>query len=76
LIDAAERLACFALLTGLETMAVEEHAGTLSTNQLANLPPGVTIRSIEGGVHDLSLSDPDAQTRVFSAVSAWLQTLR
>ncbi|HXD17175.1 MAG TPA: hypothetical protein VN654_09165 [Vicinamibacterales bacterium] len=40
LIDAAERLACFALLTGLETMAVEEHSGTLSTSQLANLPRG------------------------------------
>ena len=40
------------------------------------LGPHVTILSIEGGVHDLTLSDPDAQTRVFSAVSAWLQTLR
>ncbi|MDP9223535.1 MAG: alpha/beta fold hydrolase [Actinomycetota bacterium] len=40
------------------------------------LGPHVTIQPIEGGVHDLSLSDPDAQTRVFNAVSAWLQTLR
>jgi alpha-beta hydrolase superfamily lysophospholipase len=36
----------------------------------------VTIQPIEGGVHDLSLADPDAQTRVFAAVSGWLQTLR
>lgn len=36
----------------------------------------VTIEPIEGGVHDLSLSDPDAQARFFRAVSAWLQTLR
>ena len=40
------------------------------------LGPHVTIQSIEGGVHDLVLSDPDAQARVFGAVSAWLQTLR
>lgn len=40
------------------------------------LGPHVTIQPIEGGVHDLSLSDPDAQTRVFGALSAWLQGLR
>jgi alpha-beta hydrolase superfamily lysophospholipase len=40
------------------------------------LGPHVTIKPIEGGVHDLSLSDPDAQTRLFDALSAWLQTLR
>jgi alpha-beta hydrolase superfamily lysophospholipase len=40
------------------------------------LGPDVTIQPIEGGVHDLSLSDPDAQTRVFGALSTWLQTLR
>ncbi len=35
----------------------------------------VTIRPIEGGVHDLVLSDPDAQARVFDEVAAWLQGL-
>ena len=40
------------------------------------LGPRVSIQPIEGGVHDLVLSDPDAQTRVFGAVTAWLQTLR
>jgi len=39
------------------------------------LGPRVTIQSIEGGVHDLVLSDADAQARVFAAVSAWLQAL-
>jgi alpha-beta hydrolase superfamily lysophospholipase len=39
------------------------------------LGPHVTIQAIEGGVHDLSLSDPDAQASFFDAVSAWLQTL-
>ena len=34
----------------------------------------VTIQPIEGGIHDLSLSDSDAQMRVFNAVSAWLQS--
>jgi alpha-beta hydrolase superfamily lysophospholipase len=32
----------------------------------------VTIRAIEGGIHDLVLSDPDAQARVFAEVTAWL----
>jgi alpha-beta hydrolase superfamily lysophospholipase len=36
----------------------------------------VTLQPIEGGVHDLSLSDADAQSKVFDTVSAWLQTLR
>jgi alpha-beta hydrolase superfamily lysophospholipase len=36
----------------------------------------VTIGAIEGGVHDLSLSDPDARTRMFEAISAWLAALR
>lgn len=36
----------------------------------------VTIKPIEGGVHDLTLSDADAQEAVFGAVTAWLQTLR
>lgn len=40
------------------------------------LGPKVTITLIEGGVHDLSLSDPDALARVFDAVSAWLKTVR
>ena len=35
----------------------------------------VTIRAIEGGVHDLVLSDPDAQARVFAEVTAWLRGL-
>jgi len=39
------------------------------------LGPHVTIRSIEGGVHDLALSDPDAQARVFDSVMTWLRTL-
>jgi alpha-beta hydrolase superfamily lysophospholipase len=36
----------------------------------------VTIQAIEGGVHDLSLSDPEAKARMFGAVTAWLQALR
>ena len=36
----------------------------------------VLIRQIEGGVHDLTLSDPDAQARVFNEVTAWMRTLR
>jgi alpha-beta hydrolase superfamily lysophospholipase len=40
------------------------------------LGSNVTIQPIEGGVHDLSLSDPDAQTRFFDAVTAWLRTVR
>jgi len=39
------------------------------------LGPHVTMHAIGGGVHDLSLSDPDAQGSVFDAVSAWLQTV-
>ena len=35
----------------------------------------VTIRAIEGGVHDLVLSDPDAQASVFAEVTAWLRGL-
>ena len=35
----------------------------------------VTIRPIEGAVHDLVLSDPDAQARVFDSVMTWLRTL-
>ena len=35
----------------------------------------VTIRAIEGGVHDLVLSDPDALERVFAEVTAWLRGL-
>jgi alpha-beta hydrolase superfamily lysophospholipase len=35
----------------------------------------VTIRAIEGGVHDLVLSDPDAQARAFAEVTAWLRGL-
>ena len=35
----------------------------------------VTIRAIEGGVHDLVLSDADAQARVFAEVAAWLRGL-
>ena len=35
----------------------------------------VTIRAIEAGVHDLVLSDPDAQARVFAEVTAWLRGL-
>jgi alpha-beta hydrolase superfamily lysophospholipase len=35
----------------------------------------VTIRAIEGGVHDLVLSDPDALARVFAEVTAWLRQL-
>jgi hypothetical protein len=46
LIDAAERLACFALLSGLETMAVEERAHTLSISELANLPRGGVDESL------------------------------
>ena len=40
------------------------------------LGTNVTIREIEGGVHDLSLSDPDPRTRFFDAVTAWLRALR
>ena len=36
----------------------------------------VTIEPIEGGIHDLSLSDPDARMRFFNAISAWLESLR
>lgn len=36
----------------------------------------VVIRKIEDGVHDLILSDPDAQARVFNEVTAWMGTLR
>ena len=36
----------------------------------------VTLQPVEDGVHDLSLSDADPQSKVFGAVSAWLQTLR
>jgi alpha-beta hydrolase superfamily lysophospholipase len=36
----------------------------------------VTVRPIEGGVHDLSLSDPDALARTFGEVTAWLRGLR
>jgi len=39
------------------------------------LGPQVTIREIEGGLHDLVLSDPDAQARVFAEVTAWLRGL-
>ena len=35
----------------------------------------VVIRPIEGGVHDLMLSDPDALARVFNEVTAWMRTL-
>ena len=35
----------------------------------------VTVRPIEGGVHDLSLSQPDAQAQVFAEVSNWLKGL-
>ena len=35
----------------------------------------VTIRPVEGGVHDLVLSDADALTRVFAEVTAWLRGL-
>jgi alpha-beta hydrolase superfamily lysophospholipase len=35
----------------------------------------VTIRSIEGGVHDLVLSDPDPRARVFEEVTSWLRGL-
>jgi alpha-beta hydrolase superfamily lysophospholipase len=35
----------------------------------------VSMQEIEGGVHDLVLSDPDAQGRVFDAVTAWLAGL-
>jgi alpha-beta hydrolase superfamily lysophospholipase len=35
----------------------------------------VTIRAIEGGVHDLVLSDKDARARVFAEVTAWLRGL-
>ena len=35
----------------------------------------VTIRAIEGGVHDLVLSDPDAEALVFAEVTAWLRGL-
>ena len=40
------------------------------------LGPNVVIRPIEGGVHDLMLSDPDARARVYDEVTAWLRTLR
>ena len=35
----------------------------------------VTITAIEGGVHDLVLSDADALARVFAEVTAWLRGL-
>jgi alpha-beta hydrolase superfamily lysophospholipase len=35
----------------------------------------VTIRSIEGGVHDVVLSDPDAETRVLAEITVWLRTV-
>lgn len=40
------------------------------------LGPRVTVEAIEGGVHDLTLSDPDARASAFAAVSAWLQGLQ
>ena len=40
-----------------------------------SLGPQVTIRAIEGGVHDLVLSDPDPRARVFAEVTAWLRGL-
>jgi alpha-beta hydrolase superfamily lysophospholipase len=39
------------------------------------LGPHVTIKAIEGGVHDLVLSDPDAQACAFAEVTAWLRGL-
>jgi alpha-beta hydrolase superfamily lysophospholipase len=35
----------------------------------------VTIAAIEGGVHDLSLSDADARAQFFAELSAWLRTV-
>jgi len=39
------------------------------------LGPRVTIRPVEGGTHDLVLSDPDAEALVFAEVTAWLRGL-
>jgi alpha-beta hydrolase superfamily lysophospholipase len=38
-----------------------------------SLGPQVTIKPIEGGLHDLVLSDPDALTQMFAEVTAWLR---
>ena len=35
----------------------------------------VTIKKIEGGVHDLVLSDEDALVLVFAEITAWLRGL-
>lgn len=45
------------------------------TREGPKLGEHVTIRPIDGGVHDLVLSDPDAQALVFDQVTAWLRTL-
>ena len=45
------------------------------TREGKGLGQQVTIRAIEGGVHDLVLSDRDARARVFAEVTAWLRGL-
>lgn len=40
------------------------------------LGPHVTIKAIEGGVHDLVLSDVDAQAQVFGEVTDWLRSVQ
>jgi hypothetical protein len=46
LVDTAERLACFALLTGLETIAFEEESSTLSIGELGTLSHGAINESL------------------------------
>jgi hypothetical protein len=56
-IDTAERLACFGLLTGVETMAFDERAGALSIGELANLPRGGVDASIVRALRQSALVD-------------------
>jgi alpha-beta hydrolase superfamily lysophospholipase len=68
---------------GTDTIWHEEYRRAdlvLDVEDMKNLGPtigpNVAIREVEGGVHDLMLSDPDARARVYNEVTAWMRTLR
>lgn len=51
----------------------------LDVADIARLAPGlgpqVTVRSIAGGLHDLTLSEPQPRAAMFAELRQWLQTL-
>jgi alpha-beta hydrolase superfamily lysophospholipase len=61
---------------GSDVMAADIVLNVLDMIRLApRLGKQVSLRAIEGGVHDLSLSQPEPRQRMFSALHDWLSGL-